>query len=72
MVPNDLPLISACKENDIDRVRQLISNTKYIDEQDEDGLTQKISELDVKIRETMEKENTIYTGDIKTLYYYLS
>lgn len=34
---------------------------------DEDGLTQKINELDIKIREAMEKENTIYTGDIKTL-----
>ena len=33
----------------------------------EDSLEKKISELDVKIRETMEKENNIYTGDIKTL-----
>ena len=33
----------------------------------EEGLEKKISELDVKIRETMEKENNIYTGDIKTL-----
>lgn len=33
----------------------------------EEGLIQKISNLDVKIREAMEKENNIYNGDIKTL-----
>ena len=33
----------------------------------EDGLIEKINELDIKIRETMETENNIYTGDIKTL-----
>lgn len=33
----------------------------------EDSLVQKISELDVKIRDAMENESGIYTGDIKTL-----
>lgn len=33
----------------------------------EEGLLQKIGNLDVKIREAMEKENNIYNGDIKTL-----
>lgn len=33
----------------------------------EEGLLQKISELDIKIREAMEKENDIYNGDIRTL-----
>ena len=35
--------------------------------QGEEELVNKINELDVKIRETMEKENTIYTGDIKLI-----
>lgn len=33
----------------------------------EESLVNKISELDVKIREAMEKENDIYSSDIKTL-----
>lgn len=33
----------------------------------EEGLIEKISNLDVKIREAMEKESDIYSGDIKTL-----
>ena len=33
----------------------------------EDGLIEKINELDIKIREVMEQENNIYTGDIKVL-----
>lgn len=33
----------------------------------EENLVNKISELDVKIREAMEKENDIYSSDIKTL-----
>lgn len=33
----------------------------------EDSLVNKISELDIKIREAMEKENSIYSSDIKNL-----
>lgn len=33
----------------------------------EEGLKEKINELDIKIREVMEKENSIYTADIKTI-----
>lgn len=33
----------------------------------EEGLLKKIGELDIKIREAMEKENDIYNGDIRTL-----
>lgn len=34
---------------------------------DEESLIKQINELDIKIREAMEKESTIYTADIKTL-----
>ena len=34
---------------------------------DEDGLINKINELDIKIREAMEKETTVYSGDVKTI-----